>query len=672
MKFFKCCIDFDSTWILSRRNDSVRPVENIVACIKKEFEIFNAKKSVRSCEFTFSTDDGAVMNELKAHLADIVEACYTDRITAEQFSVSLEEAEAPEKEKKTDEKKTESQSEIPGINKTKSDSKTEEKNSIHLINSLIGAEEFKALANECVSIAPHLKDSDTVDSFLQRKYLISVNDGYGLTEYLRLFGKLTKELGLYDTDSNTAVEEIVLESPGNSASSDIFSMALSYIRTKSKSRVICIDISEWMSKTSEKAFKNFLKCVEQDGSGKIIFFRVPFLEPDILTKIKNDLNDYLFVKSISVVPFDMKQLKDCAKKLISDKGFVISEDAMGMFEKKIVEEKSDGKFYGIKTVKKVISEILYQKQSYNAGHNVFDKEIIGSQIKDIVPQHTETGSSGIEMLDNMVGMKGVKNKINEIIAQIETAMNNENIQSPCIHMRFVGNPGTGKTTVARIVGQILREKGILRNGNFFEYGGREFCGRYVGETAPKTAAMCRDAYGSVLFIDEAYSLYREDASGRDYGREAIDTLIAEMENHRNDLLVIMAGYPNEMEHLMTANPGLRSRMPYMLEFPNFDRDELADIFFKMAQKAFVIDDEMKAAVKDYFNSMPDEMINSKEFSNARFARNLFERTWGKAALRMQMSGVKDNVLKAEDFKAAAADKEFSFEIADKTIHIGFN
>ena len=157
------------------------------------------------------------------------------------------------------------------------------------------------------------------------------------------------------------------------------------------------------------------------------------------------------------------------------------------------------------------------------------------------------------------------------------------MERPCIHMRFVGNPGTGKTTVARIIGKILKEKGVLRIGNFYEYAGRDFCGRYVGETAPKTASICRDAYGSVLFIDEAYSLYRGDDNSRDYGREALDTLIAEMENHRNDFVVIMAGYTDDMDKLMAGNMGLASRMPYTIEFPNFTREQLYEIFESMSK-----------------------------------------------------------------------------------------
>ena len=172
-------------------------------------------------------------------------------------------------------------------------------------------------------------------------------------------------------------------------------------------------------------------------------------------------------------------------------------------------------------------------------------------------------------------------------------------------MRFVGNHGTGKTTIARILGKILQEHGVLRNGNFYEYKGRDFCGRYIGETAPKTSAMCRDAYGSVLFIDEAYSLYNGEDDSRDYGKEAIDTMVAEMENHRNDMVIIMAGYPDDMKRLMKANSGLASRMPYTLEFPNYSREQLFEIFMQMVKRSFTYEDALTEAACDYFMELPD-------------------------------------------------------------------
>ena len=205
---------------------------------------------------------------------------------------------------------------------------------------------------------------------------------------------------------------------------------------------------------------------------------------------------------------------------------------------------------------------------------------------------------------------------------------------------------------------MLKERGVLRYGHFFEFTGRDFCGRYVGETAPKTTAMCRDAYGSVLFIDEAYSLYRGDDDGRDFGREALDTLLSEMENHRHDLVVIMAGYPEEMARLMQANPGLESRMPYLIEFPNYKREELYRIFFNLVGSSFTYNGEFELTVREYFNSIPDEVLNAKNFSNARFVRNLFERTCAKAGTRRQFEDDGQITLTKDDFRLAGADSAF--------------
>lgn len=230
-----------------------------------------------------------------------------------------------------------------------------------------------------------------------------------------------------------------------------------------------------------------------------------------------------------------------------ERGYNADEDIWNIFNARVASEKSDGRFYGINTVKKIIREMLYAKQLHDVDFETDDKIIHKEDILSIVDKDSINSKSGFEQLGEFVGMESIQERVREVVAQIEAAVSNNSLDTPCIHMRFVGSPGTGKTTVARIIGTILKEKGILRNGSFFEYSGRDLCGRFAGETAPKTSAICRDAYGSVLFIDEAYSLYRDKGlSNADYGREAIDTLVAEMENHRTDLMVIMAGYPDEI------------------------------------------------------------------------------------------------------------------------------
>ena len=172
-----------------------------------------------------------------------------------------------------------------------------------------------------------------------------------------------------------------------------------------------------------------------------------------------------------------------------------------------------------------------------------------------------------------------------------------------MHMKFLGAPGTGKTTVARILGKALKEEGLLEKGNFFEYRGRDLCGQYIGQTATITKDICRKAYGSVLFIDEAYSLYKGKDNERDYGKEAVVTLMTEMENHPNDLLLIFAGYDDEMDMLMEANPGLSSRLPFTIRFDNYSSEELYHIFETMATKDFECEKALLDEAKKYFTTL---------------------------------------------------------------------
>ena len=151
---------------------------------------------------------------------------------------------------------------------------------------------------------------------------------------------------------------------------------------------------------------------------------------------------------------------------------------------------------------------------------------------------------------------------------------------------------------------------------------------------------------------------RGDNDGRDYGREALDTLIAEMENHRDDFVVIMAGYPDDMSRLMKGNAGLESRMPYEIFFPNYSREQLYQIFMQMVKSSVAFDDDLAYVAKEYFNSLDDDFISSKEFSNARFVRNIFERTCAKAGVRLQLNEENSFVLTREDFNAAVSERSF--------------
>lgn len=664
-------IDFNATWILSKRDENILPVESLIDMLKSQFGVYKVIYSdLTSCEVVIDSNEIDV--ELcKSQIVDLLKEKY-DLLTEEDIlSVKVTDyfiTDTPDNNSNTEEKASEqTQNDIPEIN---TNHKTET-TAVEACNELIGAEEFKALINECSIIAPGICEHNVRDAFTARSYLFSINSGYGFTTYAEMFANVVEELDLFKLDSKNKVVELSLSSDPQHEN-ESFEKALSNFQRFNSGRIVCIDISEWMLKINEVKFRDFLFEINKNIGKNIVFFRVPYIEKHLLMEINQNLNDILTVKPISIVPFNKVQLREYAEKLFAEKNFTVNKEAWSAFNDKIAEEKNDGRFYGVKTVNKVVLEIIYQKQLFNALNNSNEIQIESNDIQATLNQKELSQKSGFESLDELIGMEEVKRRIKEVVSQIEASLRNVKLDKPCIHMRFLGNPGTGKTTVARILGKILRERGVLRNGNFFECTGRDLCGRYVGETAPKTAAICRDAYGSILFIDEAYSLYRGDSHGDwDYGKEAIDTLVAEMENNRSDFMVIMSGYTDDMNKMLTGNAGLKSRMPYEIVFPNYTREQLANIFFKMAEEYFSVDNEARELVIEYFNKLPDELIESKEFSNARFARNLFERTWGKAVLRSQLANKELKEITADDFRQASVDKEFIVSV-DHRKSIGFS
>ena len=663
----KIVIELNGNWILQHRNDDELPIEAIRNELLKD-QTLQVKESTLT-SLTIIYDEGNTNHsEIESDVISFFKTRYPKDDLKEVISFYSETYEEKETAgpkssdndyedgtivKESDKNEDDRARQSEGANGTGSVDEVDAK-----INALVGAKEFKKLSKEITAIAYEIKQTDTYEVF-----------GCGLTTYLKLLAELIEKNGLCRMASSP-VREVRLAAYRESF--EPFEEAASIIENvlEKSVRIVCIDISEWMDKTDNKYFKRFLRIIEKNAEENIVVFRVPFVDKDILSRIKYSLSDLLSVKAVSFPPLSKDDMKICAEKELKRYSFTISNAAWKYFFERISEEKSDGKFYGVNTIKKVVRELIYKKHIANAQRKKKSKLITVNDAMTLCNNIGDNKLSGMEQLNKLIGVDEIKKRIEEILAQIELALKSGMEQRPCIHMRFIGNPGTGKTTVARIIGKILKERGVLRIGAFFEYSGRDFCGRYVGETAPKTTSICRDAYGSVLFIDEAYSLYRGDSDSRDFGREAIDTLIAEMENHRNDFVVIMAGYQDDMEKLMSGNLGLASRMPYTIEFPNYTRDQLCDIFVSMVESKFKYEKNLFLVAREFFNTLPEETIRSKDFANARYARNLFERTWAKAALRCQLNGKKEIILTGEDFSHACADKEFATKITKKS-RIGF-
>lgn len=277
------------------------------------------------------------------------------------------------------------------------------------------------------------------------------------------------------------------------------------------------------------------------------------------------------------------------------------------------------------TVPKLSELQIFKKEPQSRHGNGYEPGIVKRNRVDEV----------IRELDALIGLESVKKLILEIRAYVEIQRRREkerlHYEPMVLHMIFKGNPGTGKTTVARIVGQLFREMGVLEKGHVIEIERADLVGEYIGHTAHKSREQIKKALGGVLFIDEAYSLAR--GGEKDFGKESIDTIVKNMEEHKDNLIIILAGYKHEMNWFLETNPGLRSRFPIHIDFPDFTVAELLAIAdLMLAKRQYQFNDEARAELERYLQ----ETIKSfhEHSGNARLVRNIIEKAIRQQALRL--------------------------------------
>ncbi|MDR0876833.1 MAG: AAA family ATPase [Treponema sp.] len=260
--------------------------------------------------------------------------------------------------------------------------------------------------------------------------------------------------------------------------------------------------------------------------------------------------------------------------------------------------------------------------------------------------------SAFEELENMIGLAEVKKIIRQCLnfykAQKLFREKGISTERPAMHMIFTGHPGTAKTTVARLLAQIMKDNDLLSVGDLYEVGRADLVGKYVGWTAPLVQKKFKAAKGSVLFIDEAYSLVERDG---EFGDEAINTIVQEMENHREDMVVIFAGYPDKMDGFLQKNPGLLSRIAFQVPFADYDAAELCSITRLLADKKKL---SLAADVEEKLHPIFAQALQKEDFGNGRFARNLLEKAVMKQAGRLVAMEV-DLVTRADVSRLLAED-----------------
>ena len=307
----------------------------------------------------------------------------------------------------------------------------------------------------------------------------------------------------------------------------------------------------------------------------------------------------------------------------------------------------------------------------------------GNRIKqELFPQYMEVQSleefertkdpqgSGYKELEELIGLKNAKEMVKQIVSfgKMRNLYRGFDVQAemPALNMAFLGNPGTAKTTVARILGRILYENGIIQKNLVVEVGRSDLIAKYVGQTAPLVKSQYKKAVGGVLFIDEAYSLV-DDRKGM-FGDEAINTIVQEMENRRSSVITIFAGYPKEMKEFIARNPGLKSRVNFIVNFDDYSEEELCEISILIAKKQGL---QIAKDGLDKLNSIYKSIKNEDCFGNGRYARTMIEQARMRQARRI-------TTIKPEDLTRdvvttlIAQDFETNNELESaKKVKIGF-
>lgn len=497
------------------------------------------------------------------------------------------------------------------------------------LNELIGLSGIKESIKKIKAYAVSNKDSEDLNVHM----CFMGNPGCGKTEVARIIAGILYENKILPENNVVEVDRSGLVSQYFGATAEktkrVIESAMGGVLFIDEAYAL-INNSDGGSDYGKEAIDTLVKAME-DHRGKFCV---------IFAGYKNETNKMLSANpglksriqfTLDFPDYSRSELNAITELMLKKRNYSVSFDAMQRILDITDIKRKEKNFANAREIRNILDQVIMCQNLRTIGTD--NKEIgivdINKYIRDaklnlpLSSDHSKKNIlSGEEELDQLIGLSGVKRMIKKIRAY---AKRNKNTEDFNLHMCFYGNPGTGKTEVARILSRILYDAGVLDEAKLVETDGQGLIGKFVGETAPKTKEKINEAMNGVLFIDEAYSLTNfDDANGStaNYGDEAVAVLLKEMEDHRGQFCVILAGYKSEMKTLLSSNPGFESRIQFVIDFPDYSRAELGEIarLFLKKKNYEIVDDALERLldITDYFRAQPN-------FANARTVRNILDK-----------------------------------------------
>jgi SpoVK/Ycf46/Vps4 family AAA+-type ATPase len=518
------------------------------------------------------------------------------------------------------------------------------------LDQLVGLEQVKNRIRELTNwlniLQQRKQNGNGKVEFPSLHMIFSGNPGTGKTTVARLFGEILFEIGLLQRGHliEARSSDLIADHIGGTA------LKTNRIIDRALDGVLFIDEAYMLSDEGihgfgQEAIDTILARMENDRSRLVIICAG---YPDLMDQFRrsNPGLERRFPQEniIFFDDFNKEQLEMIFDQLISEKGLSTSHSFHQTIIYLISElyARRDKNFGNAGEIRNLVESLDRLRASRIALTGIdqshpLELEDIPPSYSHLLPQKKLNHEQIFLELDALVGLQEVKNYIQNMVYRLEFdslryASNNQNSSRPKLqHMVFLGNPGTGKTTVARLVGNIYQSLGLLRRGHCIEVTRVDLVAGYVGQTAQKTMVKVRDALDGVLFIDEAYTLVNDQSSG--FGHEAIDTLVKAMEEYQSRLVVIIAGYPNEVNQLLKSNPGLLSRFGVRLEFNDYSFEDLTEILVRLLiDNGFVYPDEVLVKARKYLEN--EKQRYRRYFGNARSVLSLFETIQSRLAQRV--------------------------------------